>query len=74
MGIMAGVGIGLIIGGIVGYVSKGTALKEEQRKKAFKQMQKDKIEFEKQQQKIAKQEQLQREQEAHTKNNDQNYI
>jgi hypothetical protein len=33
MGMMAGVGIGLIIGGMVGYVSKGSAIKAEQKKK-----------------------------------------
>ncbi|REC48221.1 DUF1049 domain-containing protein [Chryseobacterium pennipullorum] len=48
MGMMAGVGIGLIIGGLVGYLSKGTAIREEQKKKEFKQLQKDKEELEKQ--------------------------
>lgn len=33
MGMMAGVGVGLIIGGMVGYVSKGSAIKAEQKKK-----------------------------------------
>ena len=33
MGIMGGVGIGLIIGGIVGYVSKGSSIKAEQKRK-----------------------------------------
>lgn len=33
MGMMAGVGIGLIIGGMVGYLSKGSAIKAEQKKK-----------------------------------------
>ena len=37
MGVMAGVGIGLIIGGMVGYLSKGSAIKAEQKKKEFKQ-------------------------------------
>ncbi len=41
MGMMAGVGIGLIIGGLVGYVSKGSAMKAEQKKKEFKQLQKE---------------------------------
>jgi hypothetical protein len=49
MGIMAGVGIGLIIGGMVGYLSKGSAIKEEQKRKEFKQLQKDKEELEKRQ-------------------------
>lgn len=54
MGIMAGVGIGLIIGGMVGYVSKGSAIKADQKKKEFKQLQKDKEELEKQAADIAK--------------------
>ena len=33
MGVMAGIGIGLIIGGIIGYISKGSAVKAEQKKK-----------------------------------------
>lgn len=48
MGIMGGIGIGLIIGGMVGYVSKGSAIKAEQKKKEFKQLQKDKEDLEKQ--------------------------
>lgn len=67
MGIMAGVGLGLIIGGIVGYVSKGSALKEEQRKKEYKQMQKDKLALEKQQQELAKQQEQ-------AQNKEQNYM
>ncbi|MGH1520227.1 hypothetical protein [Chryseobacterium sp. JK1] len=54
MGVMAGVGIGLIIGGMVGYLSKGSAIKEEQKRKEFKQLQKDKEELEKQAAEIAK--------------------
>lgn len=56
MGVMAGVGIGLIIGGMVGYVSKGSAIKQDQKKKEFKQLQKDKEELEKQAAEIAKRE------------------
>jgi len=48
MGILAGVGIGLIIGGMVGYISKGSAIKAEQKKQAIKQLQKEKTELEKQ--------------------------
>jgi hypothetical protein len=48
MGILAGIGIGLIIGGIVGYVSKGSALKEEQKRKELKQLRKEKEDLEKQ--------------------------
>lgn len=57
MGIMAGVGIGLIIGGMIGYVSKGSAIKEEQRKKEYKQLQKEKAELELKAQQIAQREQ-----------------
>ena len=48
MGVMAGIGIGLIIGGMIGYMSKGSAIKAEQKRKEFKQLQKDKEELEKQ--------------------------
>ena len=48
MGVMAGIGIGLIIGGMIGYVSKGSAIKAEQQRREFKQLQKDKEELEKQ--------------------------
>ena len=54
MGILAGVGIGLIIGGMVGYVSKGSAIKAEQKKKEMKQLQKEKLELEKQAAELAK--------------------
>jgi uncharacterized membrane-anchored protein YhcB (DUF1043 family) len=56
MGIMGGIGIGLIIGGLVGYVSKGSAIKQEQKRKEYKQLQKDKEELEKQAAEIAKRE------------------
>lgn len=65
MGIMGGIGIGLIIGGMVGYVSKGSAIKEEQKRKEFKQLQKDKEELEKQAAEIARR---QAELEAQNKN------
>lgn len=48
MGIMAGVGIGLFLGGIIGYVSKGSAMKEEQKRRELKQLKKEKLELEKQ--------------------------
>ncbi len=48
MGIMAGIGIGLIIGGVIGYISKGSAIKEEARRKEFKRLQKEKEDLEKQ--------------------------
>ncbi len=47
MGILAGIGIGLIFGSLVGYVSKGAAIKEAQRKKEMQQLQKEKVELEK---------------------------
>lgn len=37
MGIMGGIGIGLIIGGVIGYTSKGKSLKEEQKKRDLAQ-------------------------------------
>ncbi|KQM63037.1 hypothetical protein [Chryseobacterium sp. Leaf201] len=57
MGILGGIGIGLIIGGMVGYVSKGSAIKEEQRRKEFAQLQKDKQELEIQTAELARREQ-----------------
>mgnify|MGYP003601665017 CR=1 FL=1 len=47
-GALSGIGIGLIIGGLVGYVSKGNAVKEAQIRNEFKQLQKEKAELEKQ--------------------------
>ncbi|WP_226063432.1 hypothetical protein [Kaistella polysaccharea] len=55
MGILAGIGIGLIIGGIVGYVSKGTALKQEEKRKELRQLRKEKEDLEKQAAELAKQ-------------------
>ena len=55
MGIMVGVGLGLIIGGIVGYVSKGSSVKAEQKRKEFLQLQKEKLELEKQAAELAQQ-------------------
>lgn len=55
MGILAGIGIGLIIGGIVGYISKGSAIKAEQKRKEFKQLQKEKAELVQQAAELAKQ-------------------
>ncbi len=54
MGILAGIGIGLIIGGIVGYVSKGASIREAQQRKNFKQLQLEKEELEKQAAELAK--------------------
>ena len=48
MGIICGIGIGLIIGGVVGYVSKGVAIKTAQKEKEFKALQKEKEKLEKQ--------------------------
>lgn len=47
-GALCGIGIGLIIGGLVGYVSKGNAVKEAKIRQEFKQLQKEKAELEKQ--------------------------
>lgn len=68
MGVLAGIGIGLIIGGIVGYVSKGSAIKVEKKKKAYAQLQKENSEYEKQQEALAKQQELE------VKNNEQTLL
>lgn len=59
MGILAGIGIGLIIGGIVGYVSKGSALKEEQKRKELQQLRREKEDLEKQAAELARQQAIQ---------------
>ena len=48
MGIMGGIGIGLIIGGLVGYASKGSAIRAEQKRQKIQQLVKDKEALEKQ--------------------------
>lgn len=70
MGILAGIGIGLIIGGIVGYVSKGSALKEEQKRKELQQLRREKEDLEKQAAELARQ---QAKQNIPPKENPQNY-
>ena len=55
MGILAGIGIGLIIGGIVGYVSKGAALKHEEKRRELKQLRIVNEDLEKQAAELAKQ-------------------
>lgn len=55
MGIVGGIGIGLIIGGIVGYVSKGSAVKAKKRKTELTQLQTEKEELEKQAAELAQQ-------------------
>lgn len=72
MGIMAGIGIGLILGGMVGYVSKGSAIKEAQKKAEYKQLQKDKEALEKQAAEYEKQ-RIANEAAAVQKENTQNY-
>ena len=67
MGILAGIGIGLIIGGMVGYVSKGSAIREEQKRKELKQLQLEKAELEKQAAELAKQQEASTV--AHNQNN-----
>ncbi|WP_374445638.1 hypothetical protein [Epilithonimonas sp.] len=47
-GSLCGIGIGLIIGGLVGYISKGSAVKEAQIRRELKQLQQEKAELEKQ--------------------------
>lgn len=48
MGIMGGIGFGLIMGGIVGYLSKGRSLKNEQKRKEMQTLIKEKAALEKQ--------------------------
>jgi hypothetical protein len=55
MGVLGGIGIGLIIGGVVGYVSKCSSVKAQQKRKAMEQLQKEKVEIEKQAAEIAQQ-------------------
>ena len=55
MGVLGGIGIGLIIGGIVGYVSKGSSVKAEQKRKELQRLQQEKIEIEKQAAELAQQ-------------------
>lgn len=57
MGLMAGIGIGLIIGGMVGYVSKGSAVRAEQKRREIQQLRKEKEALEKQAADLAKQQQ-----------------
>lgn len=52
MGIMGGVGIGLIIGGIGGYLSKGSDIKEAETKRKIEELQNEKYEL---QQKVKQQ-------------------
>lgn len=56
MGILGGIGIGLIIGGIVGYVSKGSAIKAEEKRREFKKLQQEKEDLEKRAADIARRE------------------
>lgn len=46
MGIMGGVGIGLIIGGIVGYSAKGSAIKAERKRQELERLRREKEELE----------------------------
>lgn len=55
MGILAGIGIGLIIGGIVGYASKSSSLRAEEKSRELKQLRREKEDLEKQAAELAKQ-------------------
>lgn len=59
MGIMGGIGIGLIIGGVVGYVSKGSAIREAQRREEIRALEEEKKLLEKQNAKLEAQKQTQ---------------
>lgn len=54
MGILAGIGIGLIIGGLVGYLSKSSAIRKENQRKKYVQLQKEKEALEIQAAELAK--------------------
>ncbi len=66
-GALCGIGVGLIFGGIVGYVSKGSAVKQENKMRQFKQLQKEKDELEKKQAQLM-QDATQQEQEQQSRN------
>lgn len=55
MGVLGGIGIGLIIGGVVGYISKGSSVKAERKRKEIAQLQIEKLEIEKQAAELAQQ-------------------
>ena len=73
MGILAGIGIGLIIGGIVGYISKGTALKQEEKRRELRQLRKVNEDLEKQAADLAKQQAVTYTAPTDENNNPQNY-
>ena len=51
-GALSGIGIGLIIGGLVGYVSQGNAVKEAHLRRDFKTLQQEKAELELEKQRV----------------------
>lgn len=55
-GALCGIGIGLIFGGIGGYISKGSAVKQAKKKEEFLQLRKDNEKLEKQQTAVADEE------------------
>ena len=48
MGFMGGIGLGLLLGGMVGYVSKGSAIKEAERRREMQRLREEKEALEKQ--------------------------
>ncbi len=56
MGMLAGIGIGLIIGGIIGYLSKGSAIREEKKRQEFKKLLEERAALQKQAEELAKKE------------------
>lgn len=57
MGILGGIGIGLFIGGIIGYLSKAAAIKRVQEKQVLEKLRNDKYEL---QQKVNQQQEAQK--------------
>ncbi|MBF6609766.1 MAG: hypothetical protein ITF99_01290 [Chryseobacterium sp.] len=56
MGMLAGIGIGLIIGGVIGYISKGSAIREEKKRQEFKRLLEERAILQKQAEEQAKKE------------------
>lgn len=51
-GALSGIGVGLIFGGITGYISKGSAVKRERKNREIKKLQQEKEALEREQKKL----------------------
>lgn len=54
IGILCGVGLGLILGGIIGYISKGSAIKEKLQREEFQKIQQEREELKRQVEELRK--------------------